>query len=91
MMERVLGWALSITLAVLLLIVVYQSLMGPTPNAIFGMVALRSGIHAVEPFGRYAVAAMQIVAVVMVVTVKLRIWHSMLRPAVKRTSAHPRM
>ena len=67
MMERVLSWALSITLAVLLSIVAYQALSGPAPNAIFGMIALRSGIHAVEPWGRYAVCALQLLAAVPVV------------------------
>ena len=67
MMERVLSWALGITLAVLLLIVAYQSLMGPTPNAIFGMIALRSGIQLAEPIGRYAVTALQLLAVLLIV------------------------
>ncbi len=67
MMERVLSWALGITLGVLLLIVAYQSLMGPTPNAIFGMIALRSGIHFAEPWGRYAVTALQLLAVLLVI------------------------
>ena len=72
MMERVLSWAFGITLAVLLFVVVYQSLMGPTPNAIFGMIALRSGIHLVEPFGRYAVTALQILAIVLIVIPRTR-------------------
>jgi hypothetical protein len=67
MMERVLSWALGLTLAVLLLIVAYQALSGPTPNAIFGMIALRSGIHAFEPYGRYAVSGLQLLAVLLVV------------------------
>src|ERR1700757_4134128 len=67
MMERVLSWALGITLAVLLLIVAYEALSGPTPNAIFGMIALRSGIHAAEPYGRYAVTALQLLAVALVI------------------------
>jgi len=66
MMERVLSWALSITLAVLLLIVAYQALSGPTPNAIFGMIALRSGVHAVEPYGRYLVCGLQLLAALLV-------------------------
>lgn len=65
MMERVLSWALSITLAVLLSIVAYQALSGPVPNAIFGMIALRSGIHAAEPYGRYVVCALQLLAAVL--------------------------
>lgn len=67
MMERVLSWALGITLAVLLLIVVYQALTGPTPNAIFGMIALRSGLHAVEPYGRYLVCGLQLLAAVLAI------------------------
>jgi hypothetical protein len=67
MMERVLSWALGITLAVLLLIVAYQALSGPTPNAIYGMIALRSGIHFAEPYGRYIVSALQLLAVVLTI------------------------
>jgi hypothetical protein len=67
MMERVLSWALGITLAVLLLIVAYEALSGPTPNAIFGMIALRSGLHAVEPYGRYVVTTLQLLAVALVI------------------------
>jgi hypothetical protein len=67
MMERVLSWALGITLAVLLLIVAYQALSGPTPNAIFGMIALRSGIHFAEPYGRYIVSTLQLLAVVLTI------------------------
>lgn len=72
MMERVLSWALGITLAVLLLIVADQALSGSTPNAIFGMIALRSGIHAAEPYGRYAVTVLQLLAVVLVIIPKTR-------------------
>ena len=67
MMERVLSWALGITLAVLLLIVAFQALTGPAPNAIFGMIALRSGIHAVEPYGRYVVCGLQLLAAVLAI------------------------
>jgi hypothetical protein len=72
MMERVLSWALGLTLAGILLIVVYLAMLGPTPNAIFGMIALRSGIHAIEPYGRYVISALQLVAVVLVVIPKTR-------------------
>jgi hypothetical protein len=67
MMERVLSWALALTLALLLFTVAYQSLSGPTPNAIFGMIALRSGIHAFEPYGRYAVSGLQLLAALVVI------------------------
>jgi hypothetical protein len=67
MMERVLSWALGLTLAVLLFIVAYQALSGPTPNAIFGMIALRSGIHAAEPYGRYVVSGLQLLAALLVI------------------------
>ncbi|HUO23566.1 MAG TPA: hypothetical protein VMU59_13710 [Caulobacteraceae bacterium] len=72
MMERVLSWALGLTLAVLLLMVAYQSFSGPTPNAIFGMIALRSGIHAAEPYGRYVVSGLQLVAVLLVLVPQTR-------------------
>jgi hypothetical protein len=61
-MERVLSWALSITLAVLLLVVAVPALTGPTPNAIFGMIALRSGVPVIEPYGRYGVCGLQLLA-----------------------------
>jgi hypothetical protein len=63
---------LSLTLAVLLLIVVYLAMLGPTPNAIFGMIALRSGVHFIEPYGRYLVSALQLAAVVLVIIPRTR-------------------
>jgi hypothetical protein len=67
MMERVLSWALGLTLAVLLLIVAFVQMTGPTPNPIFGMIAVRSHIGLFEPSGRYLVALVEIVAVGLVV------------------------
>jgi hypothetical protein len=72
MMERVLSWALSLALAALLLVVVYLAMLGPTPNAIFGMIALRSGVHVIEPYGRYLVSALQLAAVVLVIIPRTR-------------------
>ena len=78
MMERVLSWALALTLAVLLLIVAFQDISGPTPNAIFGMIALRSGVHLAEPYGRWVVSALQLIAVMMVVIPQTRTRGAML-------------
>jgi hypothetical protein len=75
MMERVLSWALALTLAVLLLVVVIQAQSGPS---IFGIVALRSGIGFVEPYGRYVAIVLQLLAVVLVVIPKTRSRGSML-------------
>ena len=72
MMERVLSWALGLTLAVLLLIVAFVQMTGPLPNPIFGMIAARSHIGLFEPFGRYLVALAEIVAVAMVVYPRTR-------------------
>ena len=66
MMERVLSWALGLTLAVLLLIVAFVQMTGPMPNPIFGMIAARSHIGLFEPFGRYLVALAEVIAVGMV-------------------------
>lgn len=67
MMERVLSWALGLTLAVLLLIVAFLQMSGPTPNPIFGMIAARSHIALFEPWGRYLVVLVEVVALAGVV------------------------
>jgi hypothetical protein len=72
MMERVLSWALGLTLAVLLLIVAFVQMTGPVPNPIFGMIAARSHIGLFEPYGRYLVALLEVVAVALVVYPRTR-------------------
>ena len=72
MMERVLSWAMGLTLAVLLLIVAFVQMTGPVPNPIFGMIAARSHIGLFEPFGRYLVALVEIVAVGLTVYPRTR-------------------
>ena len=72
MMERVLSWALGLTLAVLLLIVAFVQMAGPTPNPIFGMIAARSHVGLFEPFGRYLIALLEIVAIGLVVYPRTR-------------------
>jgi hypothetical protein len=72
MMERVLSWALGLTLAVLLLIVAFLQMTGPTPNPVFGMIAARSHIGLFEPYGRYLVALLEVVAIALVVWPRTR-------------------
>ena len=72
MMERVLSWALGLTLAVLLLIVVFTQLSGPTPNPVFGLIAARSHIGLFEPYGRYLVVLLEVVAIAGVVYPRTR-------------------
>lgn len=72
MMERVLSWALGLTLAVLLLIVAFLQMSGPTPNPIFGMIAARSHIALFEPWGRYLVVLAEVVALAGVVYPRTR-------------------
>ena len=72
MMERVLSWALALTLAVLLLI---QTRLGAP---MFGIVALRSGIGIAATYGYYAAVVLELVAVVLVVIPKTRARGSML-------------
>lgn len=72
MMERVLSWALGLTLAVLLLIVAFLQVSGPTPNPVFGMIAARSHIGLFEPWGRYLVVLLEVVAIAGVVYPKTR-------------------
>ena len=62
MSERALSWALGLTLAALLLVVAFLQMSGPTPNPIFGIIALRSHIGAFEPYGRYLVVLAEIAA-----------------------------
>ena len=66
------SWALGLTLAVLLLVVAFLQMSGPTPNPIFGMIAERSHIGLFEPFGRYLVVLIEVVAVAMVVYPRTR-------------------
>jgi hypothetical protein len=73
MMERVLSWALGLTLAVLLFVVVFVQMTGPTPNPIFGIIAARSHIGLVEPFGRYLVALAEVVALGLAVYPRTRV------------------
>jgi hypothetical protein len=72
MLERVLSWALGLTLAVLLLVVAFLEISGPTPNPIFGMIAARSHIGLFEPYGRYLVVLGEAAAVVMIVYPRTR-------------------
>src|SRR3569833_1534847 len=72
MMERVLSWALGLTLAVLLLVVVFLQLTGPTPNPVFGLLAAKSHIGLFEPYGRYLVALLEVVAIAGVVYPRTR-------------------
>jgi hypothetical protein len=72
MSERVLSWALGLTLAVLLLIVAFLQMTGPTPNPVFGMIAARSHIGLFEPYGRYLVAFLEVVAIALVVWPRTR-------------------
>ena len=72
MMERVLSWALGLTLAVLLLVVAFLQMSGATPNSIFGLIALRSHIGLFEPYGRYLVVLAEAVALVGVVYPRTR-------------------
>ena len=72
MMERVLSWALGLTLAVLLLIVVFLQVTGPTPNPVFGLIAAHSHIALFEPYVRYLVTLLEVVALIGVVYPKTR-------------------
>ena len=62
MSERAISWALGFTLAALLLVVAFLQMSGPTPNPIFGIIALRSHIGLFEPYGRYLVVLIEVVA-----------------------------
>jgi hypothetical protein len=72
MIERVLSWTLSLTLAVLLLVVAVLQMTGPMPNPIFGLIAARSHIGLFEPYGRYLTVLLQVVALGLVVFPKTR-------------------
>jgi hypothetical protein len=82
MIERVLSWTFSITIAVLLVFIVYQQLSGPTPNPVFGLVAVRSGVTLFEPWARYATAVAELAAVALVLWPRTRIRGAMLALAV---------
>jgi hypothetical protein len=78
MMERVLSWALGLTLAVLLLVVAYLQMTGPLPNPIFGMIAAHSHISLFEPYGRYLAALAEVAAVALVLWPRTRSWGAVL-------------
>jgi hypothetical protein len=82
MMERVLSWALGLTLAVLLLIVVLMQLTATTPNPVFGLIAARSHIGLFEPWGRYLVVLLEAIALAAVVYPKTRAKGAMLALAI---------
>ena len=72
MMERVLSVTLGLTLAVLLLVVMFLQMSGPTPNPIFGLIAARSHVALFEPYARYLVVLLEAVALIGVVYPKTR-------------------
>lgn len=82
MIERVLSWTFAITAGILLLFVVYEQLMGPTPNPVFGLVALRSGLAIFEPWGRYATALTELVAIGLILWPRTRVSGAMLALAI---------
>jgi hypothetical protein len=82
MIERVLSWALAITLSVLLLFIASQQLLGPSPNPVFGLVAMRSGVALFEPWARLATAAAEIVAIVLLIWPRMRARGAMLALAI---------
>jgi len=73
MLERVLSWGLALTLSALLLAVALQALLGPSPHAVFGLIALKSGAADVEPTGRYVVGALQAAAVLLLLLPRRRV------------------
>lgn len=72
MIERVMSWALGLTLAVLLLVVAFTQMTGATPNPVFGLIAARSHISLFEPYGRYLVVALEAAAVALAVWPRTR-------------------
>jgi hypothetical protein len=72
MLERNLCWALTLVLSALLLTVSLQYLLGPTPNAVFGLLAARSGHALFEPDARYLTAGLQLLAVVLLLWPRTR-------------------
>lgn len=74
MIERVLSWALALTLAALLLFEVWQAFFWLSPNAVFGLIAARSGIGFFEPGLRYITGALEVAAVVMLLVPRTRVW-----------------
>ncbi len=72
MLERVLSWALGLTLAVLMLAVVVSQMTGPTPNPIFGLIAARSHIGVFEPYARYLVVLAEAAGLVLVLIPRTR-------------------
>lgn len=86
MMERVICWALAITLSVLLLFIAIQQLFGPAPSPVFGMVEVKSGISFFEPYGRYMTATLEIIAVALLLWPKTRTKGAMLALVISLTA-----
>ena len=72
MMERVVGWAFTLTLAVLLLFEAASVFFGPSPNAVFGLIASRSGLAFFEPGMRYFTGVLEVLAVLLLVLPRTR-------------------
>lgn len=72
MMDRVLSWSFALALAAFLLFLSLQQLFGPSPNPVFGLIEARSGIAIFEPFVRWLVAALELVAAGLVVWPAMR-------------------
>ena len=72
MMERVVGWAFALTLAVLLLFEAGSVFLGPQPNAVFGLIAARSGLAFFEPGMRYVTGVLEVLAVILLILPRTR-------------------
>lgn len=72
MLERVLSWGVALTLSALLLALALEAFVGASPNAVFGLIAMKTGVSAFEPNGRYAAGALQGIAAVLLLLPRLR-------------------
>lgn len=72
MLERILCWSLALALSALLVAISLQELLGPTPNAVFGLIASRSGYAIFEPGVRYLTVGLQLLAVVLILAPRTR-------------------
>jgi hypothetical protein len=71
-MKRILSWASALTLASLLLAVCLQALLGPEPNALFGLMALKTGVPEMATTGRYIVCGVKLLAVGLLLFPRVR-------------------
>lgn len=80
---RLLSWALALAFAgALVFLVGLPKFIGPEPNPIFALIAGRTGIAFFEPYVRYATGAAELLAALLLILPRTRLYGALLAGAV---------